>query len=338
MQTLFQRPDRIHSPLYVILMVSNPIRFRVRWKLTEDILHQLVTCLGGEEHTRIVEVAYGERDFALTDPNNPHHLQIRTDSEIWHKENAQNLLVQRLPLDWRYVAFVDADVTFARPDILNETLHQLQHYPIVQMWSEAQDLDSHHQMVQTHRGFAYSWTHGLPFTKDCGYYGDSGTKAIHYHPGYAWAFRREAFDALGGLLDHCILGSADAHMAWSLIGKADLTIKHELSDRYKYLVLQWQERAEKFIKRNIGYVPGLLLHYWHGPKKSRRYMDRWKILTETGFDPDLDLKKDWQGLWQLTDRSPDLRNKMKAYFRQREEDMPSTDSAWSESMLLDRKP
>jgi hypothetical protein len=42
------------------------------------------------------EVAFGERHFEVTEAGNPRHLQLRTTSEIWHKENALNLLIQRL--------------------------------------------------------------------------------------------------------------------------------------------------------------------------------------------------------------------------------------------------
>src|SRR6185369_10683950 len=129
-----------------------------------------------------------------------------------------------------------------------------------------------------------------------GYYGGGDTRkrqAIYWHPGFAWAIRREAFDKLGGLIDWAILGSGDYHMARALVGDAASTIHDGISKRYAYKVLNWQHRAEKFIRRNVGYVPGLLLHNWHGREKDRRYWDRWNMLVRNGFDPDLDLKRDW---------------------------------------------
>jgi hypothetical protein len=42
------------------------------------------------------------------------------------------------------------------------------------------------------------------------------------------------------------------------------------------------------------------------------------------IDPDLDLKRDWQGLWQLTDHNPELRDGLRAYARLRDEDSPDT--------------
>jgi hypothetical protein len=62
----------------------------------------------------------------------------------------------------------------------------------------------------------------------------------------------------------------------------------------------------------------------HGSTINRAYNQRWKLLGRTGFDPDLDLKRDWQGLWQLTDHNPELRDGLRAYARLRDEDSPDT--------------
>jgi hypothetical protein len=330
----FSRPDQINEPLHILMPIMNPIRYRTRWKLFSDAVRRF-EANGGLVY--VVEVQFGEREFCVTDPANPRHLRIHTDHEIWHKENALNLLMKRLPLDWKYLAWIDGDVSFARDDIFNETLHQLQHYQVVQMWSQAQDLDPHHQVIQSHQSFVYCWTHGIPYQGDACYPYGKRQKVVTWHPGFAWAARREAIDAVGGLIDFCILGSADNHMASALIGEVERTLIPELGERYKYMLRRWEEYAEKHIKRNIGYVPGLVLHEWHGPKVSRRYQDRWKILTETVFDPDTDLKPDWQGLYQLTDRSKELRDRLRAYFRQRNEDDVSVESAWVNTMRGERK-
>jgi hypothetical protein len=74
----------------------------------------------------------------------------------------------------------------------------------------------------------------------------------------------------------------------------------------------------------MGYVPGLIVHGWHGKKASRKYWDRCKILTDTQFDPTTDVARDWQGIYQLVDdgspRSILLRDSIRSYFRSRNED------------------
>ena len=328
MKTLFQRPDYLHDPLFAVTTVYNPIRFRSRWKLWEDLNKR---CEEAGVILYTVEVAYGRRDFVLTEANNPRHIQLATRHELWLKENALNIGIARLPLDWKYVAWLDADIRFVRDDWADETRHQLQHYDLVQMWSEAYDLSADHQILQQHHGFAYCYAHKMPPPKNPHYYGDK--PGIHWwHPGFAFACRRKAFDVIGGLIDFCVLGSADHHMANAIVGQLDKTIVPKLSKRYKDMLRDWAERASA-LNKNLGYVPGALLHYWHGPKAARRYQDRWQILIDTGFNPDRDLKRDWQGLYQLTNRSIELRDQLRAYGRQRNEDAVASENAWKTTMI-----
>jgi hypothetical protein len=160
----------------------------------------------------------------------------------------------------------------------------------------------------------HAWWHGLPASQRY----DDG----NWHPGYAWAIRREAYVALGGLMDFCILGSADRHMALALIGKAALSLHRGCSLAYQKRVLAWEARAERIVRRNVNYVPGLLTHWWHGKKRDRGYVERWQVLAKHDFDPDLDLRRDWSqhGLLELTDRSPALRDDLRRYLRSRNED------------------
>ena len=62
-----------------------------------------------------------------------------------------------------------------------------------------------------------------------------------------------------------------------------------MSDPYSQYWKRWQQRALRSVRLDIGYVPGLLLHYWHGAKRDRKYVDRWQILTRNKFDPSEDL-------------------------------------------------
>ncbi len=329
---VFPRPSaqalRGVSKLHVCTVISNPVRYASRYKLYEAFKAQ-----NEGEHIEhwTVEVAYGKRPFAITAAGNPQHLQLRTQSEIWHKENALNLLfsyvLSRDP-GAEYFAWVDADVTFARPDWAYETIQQLQHYEVVQMFSHCQDLGPKYQpMSNLKHGWMWMYYNepapkrqrrsGSMATAE-GYYGYS--KGGYWHPGFAWAARRQALDALGQLLDPCIAGSADWHMAAALIGEAERTLSRGLQAEYKRRVLDWQARAEAKIRRNVGYVDGLLNHHWHGKKVDRQYSDRWRILVDNAYNPDTDLQRDAQGLYQLTGRSVRLRDDLRSYFRSRNED------------------
>lgn len=295
---------------YAVTMVSNPVRFASRYRLYQAFRERLaqagVTLI-------TAEIAFGDRPFAITTEDDRFAVQLRTRHELWHKENALNIAISRLPGDWRYVAWIDADIDFVRPDWASETVEQLQHYPVVQLFDSAVDLGPDMQTLQVHTSFGASYLRGRP----------RGRNYAHWHPGYAWAARREAVDAVGGLIDWAILGSADHHMAVGLIGGLNedyVTPRSQLTQRYRQELQTWQDRAVTGLRRDLGCVPGTILHHWHGKKKDRRYGDRWKILTRHGFDPDLHLSRDWQGLWQLADGFPRLRDEIRGYFRARHED------------------
>ena len=50
---------------------------------------------------------------------------------------------------------VDADVEFLRADIVDETIHQLQHHSVVQMFQHCLDMGPSGEILHTHSSFAY---------------------------------------------------------------------------------------------------------------------------------------------------------------------------------------
>ena len=312
--------ERMLSRFHIIVVISNPVRFKSRYTLFENFKKH-VQCSGGNLWT--VETAFGDRPFAVTNATKQ-DIRFRTFDEIWHKENMINLALARLPEDWEYVAWIDADVMFTNPNWVEETVQQLQHYMVVQMFSYAQDLGPRGEPMQLHQGFVSRYIQlGCKNPNPTGYasyYGSASPRGNMAHPGYAWAARREALEHLGGLIDFAIMGSGDHNMAMALIGEVTNTFPSGMHSRYALKMLQWQDRAEKYIRRDIGCLDGTISHYWHGKKTDRGYVSRWKILLENNYDPDLDIKRDTQGLWVWTDHNHKLRDAVRAYFRQRNED------------------
>jgi hypothetical protein len=312
MSTLPIQP--VDAPLYVVTPIVNPSRYKSRYSLYRDFEKHIIDA-GAVLYT--VEAAYGDRGFEITGTSNPRHIRVQTNHEVWHKENLINIGVSRLPADWKYVAWIDADVQFARSDIVAETIHQLQHYSVVQMFAHTTDLGPRHEPLRSFEGFVAQWI------RQNGEVPDNMEQYSIWHPGYAWACRRDAWDHLGGLIDFGIVGSADRYMACGLIGEMAQSLSADIvrdCPAYTEWCFEWQARAETYIKRNIGFVDGLLLHYFHGAKKNRGYFNRSAILWKNQFDPAKDIKRDWQGVWQLTDRKIGLRDQLRAYFRARDED------------------
>lgn len=342
--------------LDVVCAVSNPRRWNSRHTLYRAFEKHVID--SGARLTT-VEVAFGDRAHEISDElPGVRYVKLRTRSELWLKENAINLGVARLDPDWRYVAWVDADVHLVRPDWVYETLHQLQHHPIVQLFSHAIDLGPDHGPLPSFYGptlkpasWGYCNVHGFPtanvdlarqlaagrmdvdapsrepakprFPDDVYYCQEQEAPpalAPHYywHPGFAWACTRDCWNATGGLIDFSILGAADYLMAAALTGH--LSLSDWLAAPYREWVQEWEQRAVNFVRGDVGYVSGLLTHAWHGSKQRRGYRDRWRVFRDHTFNPATDIHRDWQGLWQLGSAKPGLRDDLRAYFRARNED------------------
>lgn len=301
--------EPISAPLYVVTTVFNPLRYQSRTKLWYAFEKH---CLDSGAIPYTVEAALRDRHFEVTEAYNPCHVQLRTESELWFKENLQNVGTQRLPEDWEYVAYVDADFLLTRPDWATETVHMLQHYDAVQMFTHMTYETHDHRSHGTLNGFAYLHGNQATIPKEYGHRGAVGG---------AWAFRRSALEKLGGLLDCCILGSADWHMAFGMAMRDDVHPDMNLSAAPEYVkaIKRWTENAA-VLRGNIGYVNGHAIHHWHGPMAKRGYQWRANILTSNQFDPLTDLRYDWQGVLKLTNNKPKMRDEIRAYFRQRSED------------------
>lgn len=320
--------------LAVMTLLQNPWRWRSRYK-NYWAFQKHVEDSGGVLFT--AEIAFGERHFEVTEAGNPFHLQIRAQQEPWHqelwqKESILNLLATRIPIDMKYIAWVDCDVHFTKPDWCQETMHLLQHYRFLQLFSHAQDLGPNEEPLIASPGFVAHRvnTPDAPITGVPTYYGGDGYgyyggKGLWIHPGFAWAARREALNHVGGLVDWAILGSGDWIMGAALFGEVKKAVGyggyHPTYTRWAY---NWQNRAEQYIRRNVGYLPGLVLHRYHGKKIDRKYDTRWKLLADTQFNPETDLKKDVQGMLTLVDdgsnRILKLRDGIRRYALLRNED------------------
>lgn len=303
---------RSDETLHVIGVVSNPARYHSRYRLAREWADRMAAT----PHVRLhlVEAAYGDRHHELTDTGNTDHLQLRTHSEAWIKEAMINLGEERLvPRDARYIAWVDTDVEFRDPNWALETIHQLQHFPVVQPWQQCADLGHLGNIMQTYQSFGFLKQRGIRLQRN-------SDEAYQYgHTGFAWACTRAFWEQVEGLMNWCILGSADHHMGWAMIGQVDHSIHGRMHPSFFRRCHEWQERAIRITHREIGFTPGRIEHNFHGSKRNRQYRERWRILIDHDFNPDRDLMKDNQGLVQLVGK-PELEHAILQYNRARNED------------------
>lgn len=300
----------INQTLYVIAVISNFRRFKRRIELYHQFREHVESFNGIQLVT--VEMVLGDRQYEVTTAGNPWNVQLKADSELWHKENMINIGVSRLPGDWKYVAWIDCDITFINTDWVQETLNQLQHHKIVQLWQTCTDLGPDGRVLKVEQSFCYRLQAGHNWMAD------RNEPYKFWHPGYAWAMRRDAWDQMGGLIDWAILGSADHHMALCWIGHWELSVPPRMGDVYKHTLEAFQDRCDGL--SNLGYVRGTIAHHWHGAKVSRNYNGRWSILINNAYDPIADIRRDYQGVLHLNGDKPKLIMDIQHYFQQRNED------------------
>ena len=297
--------------LYVIGVISNPVRYHSRYRLFRKWREEMESTPNVKVIT--CELAFGARHHEVTEPMNPFHLQLRTDQELWHKENQINLAERILPRNWKYACWCDTDVFFPDKGWAQEALHQLQHYDLIQPWRDCVDLGAHGNVLQHFQSFCYIHSLGVPKQTH------PSQPYKYAHSGFAWACTRQFWENTKGLMERCIVGSADHHMAWAAINKVEHSVHGKMPDEFKRYAKEWQRDAFKITHGNLGYVKTRIEHHFHGPKNKRGYRERWQIFIDHKFNPYQDLSYDEQGLLRLNGK-PCLEEEIRKYFRSRHED------------------
>ena len=291
--------------LYIIVPYFNFIGFETRRHLFIQFISEIKFKKG-------IKILVVEMDGPSPLPclNVWKHVHVPMTNYIWVKENLINFGSKFLPKTWKYIAWVDADISFLNSNWIEDTLTCLQFYDMVQLFQSAINLGPNGECVKVDKGFGYMHgASGTKFTKT--------DKYGFWHPGYAWACTRKCWYTLGGLIDWAILGSADRHMAMAMIGLVDLSGPGTITQSYKKLLNEFQIRCEDL---KLGYVHGSIVHHWHGSLENRKYKERWQILTDSKFDPTKDIQINKQGLIEFTESGKRIENEIKKYFIERMED------------------
>lgn len=302
--------------LYAVTVVFNPHGFNSRVNLYNEFKEY---CVFSGVQLMTVEIAFGDRPFEVTTTDSPWNLQLRTTDVLWHKERGLNLGIQKLihlVPDVKYIATLDADIRFTNPSWVRDTILALHHYCVVQPFSQALHLSPKYEMLWACNSRLYHHTkrgYTQKPAKDMKYIANG-------HPGLAWAWRRETLDQLGGLLDFSVTGSGDTHMANALMGDVIFNAKPGMSKGFERSLKRWQEKCDKYVNKNIGYVDGGCMHYWHGRSEERGYDKRWDITCFHGFDPHEDIYLAPNGLYKFTGNKPDMEADLRMSTASRNED------------------
>jgi hypothetical protein len=299
----------------------------------------------------VVELCYGS-DEPQIDPNNYPTVKTiccRCDAKhkMWSKEQLINIALddQYLSPETRYVAWIDSDIAFTNDSWVNDVAECLSKHDFAfgQIWSTCEMLGPEEHSYEpkvTVTSFCAQYAAGKSYAAR------NNTDREYWHPGFAWMATVAAVRATQGLISQT-LGSADRHMAMSFLGSVIETVPDGLSEGYLDQVLTWQEYVKEH-KIELVHVPCHIQHFWHGPMKQRKYMERFEILKKHKFDPRIHLRHHYTGLYLWTESCPlELLQDVASYFDERLEDSTiiSDDAAvatrsddndgWKNSMMDD---
>jgi hypothetical protein len=316
MPTVIRPADR-YAPtadLWVVSAYFNPAGFHSR-RQNYDLFRDRIQAAGIPLVT--VEWALGDRAFEL--PSELGARRVRGRDVMWQKERLLNVAIAALPDACRKVAWLDADVLFENPDWAPVAAARLDEFPVVQPFDRA---------VRLPRGASADDSRGDIYPGFAAVYARqpqrllAGDFAAHGHTGFAWAARREVL-AGPGLYDACIAGSGDHMMAHAFCGdwtSACVDRIIGLANRHCGYFADWCRAVYPRVRARVGFVPGALLHLWHGEVGDRRYVDRNRELAGFGFDPAADVRVGAAGCWEWASQKPGLHRWAADYFGRRRED------------------
>ena len=299
--------SKIEDKLHVIGVVSNCCLYDIRYKLTNEFIKRM------EEEENIIfyltELVYGDQDFTITLPDNPRHLQLRTEIPLWHKENLINITIKKLlPETWKAVAWIDTDIEFDNYTWSSDTLKLLKEFDIVQLFSHCLYLDPINNPETIYQSYAF-----LDYNKL-----NKKSFGIAYpHPGYAWACTHDFYNRINGLFEYGIVGGGDYYLVKAL---------YNLENKINNVSIYFDDFYKKYFtnvvnqKPKIGYVPVIIKHYYHGDINNRQYGSRYNILIKNNYDPENYITKDENGLLIPSTKCPkNILNEVLAYFKNRKE-------------------
>jgi len=302
------------GPLWAITSVFNPMGYKQRpanyQRFRDALTIPLATVeLGYDGHWNL--------DASAADI----YLRVGGGSVLWQKERLLNLVLDQLPADCQYVAWIDCDLLFMERDWADRLIEALTSAPLVQPFSKLRYLDRNGS--STGPGLLVD---SVAMRVDAGQAAAEAVGCVTDRtkgaplPGMAWAARRDVL-VRHGFYDTCIIGGGDTALACAAFGVPDITVAlHRMNQWQQQRYLAWAERFYRDIGGRVGVVHGEVHHLWHGDLADRQAGTRHGGLVPHDFDPEADIRIGPEGAWVWASDKRELHNYVYNYFRSRNED------------------
>jgi hypothetical protein len=302
------------ADLQVITCFFNPARYRTK----RDNYERFITPFrAGGVPTLTIECAFRDDEFEL--PESPEVLRVRGNSVMFQKERILSLALPHLLPSCTKVAWLDADVLFERADWVQAASQALNQSVVIQPFEQCYRLP---RGSYVYNGCGRSWSSFAAVYGSAPGLFTTGRYEDHGHVGFAWAARRSLLDKVG-LRDADPSGHSDHLMAHAMLGDWNTVCFRRLvglAGPYAESARRWAREFHQEVQGRLGYIPGGLLHLWHGRISDRRYYTLALRLRAFGFDPEQHLRLDHTGLWAWTEEAAEMHEEYSRYFAGRRED------------------
>jgi hypothetical protein len=273
-----------------------------------------------------IELAY-DRDFELAHGDAELLIQLRGKSVLWQKERLLNVALDELPRSCTHVAWLDCDLIFLDEDWPERATELLRTSQLVQLFGSVHYLppgtEPHPSgpivAMFDRPGLARLVSEGRHFSSA---YDDRSFNRLpgSASPGHAWASHRQLL-ADHGLYDACIIGGGDSALTCAAFGSFDLVIgNHRMNQWQRAHYLNWAEKLFNRVGAAVSFVPGDVLHLWHGDMRDRRTSEKYEGLRSFCFNPYEDIVAMDGSCWEWCSNKPDLHRYIGDYFARRRED------------------
>jgi len=302
------------SDTAVLISFYNPAGFR---RIVNNLLY-VVKCMKDKKiPCFIIECVFNNRSQEISEAD----MVVHSNSYMFYKEQLINKLETIVPEKYTKLIALDADVIFDSPDWLDQVSASLDEYDIVQPFIKACWLtEDNTRIFSCKKSYAYAFSNEVALNRSTLY---------SYHPGFAWAFRRDIFRKLGGFYPKAILGGGDTFFLFNFYGKTipEFWMKEYNKGGNILVTKGWGEYNERFreVNPSLGYTNVTVMHLFHGLMKNRKYASRYDI-----FKPFQHME--WDELFTTNEdaliefQSPRLQKLLLRYFKERNEDIPIEDA------------
>lgn len=272
---VFDLPDI--GQLAVVITYYNPFLYESRINNIERVLRWLHN---EKLPTFGIELRSGKSTSRppLFPENHPKTLQIDGESIFYRTDNLWNIMVNQLPVQFKYVLCIDSDVIIRGDGWAENLCGKLAKSKMVQPFSRAVWLDAHDHPIKEKMSAFYAYVNSLP----------NANVAKFYHPGFALAARREFWSKANGFYQAPLGIGANLLMS-SVMGLWD-DLAHDLnlvSDAFFEHCSHWSRSVDAWASGELDFVDCEIVHLWHGPTKKRKYDEQYNMLK--GFNPKTDL-------------------------------------------------